>query len=93
MTPELLAEGPARELTHAIAGARREIGCQYTDRITVGVVTDDMEVKTAVEQFADYIRTETLAVGVEPGPLADVEPQKVKIGPAEVLLYVKVTEA
>ena len=26
LTPELLAEGTARELTHAIAGVRRDIG-------------------------------------------------------------------
>ena len=33
LTPELLAEGTARELTHAIAGVRRDMDCQYTDRI------------------------------------------------------------
>jgi isoleucyl-tRNA synthetase len=90
LTPELLAEGTARELTHAIAGARRDMDCQYTDRILIGLVTDDVEVLAAVEQFAAYIRSETLAVSIELGPLAGVEPQTVKIGPAEVQLYVKV---
>jgi isoleucyl-tRNA synthetase len=90
LTPELLAEGTARELTHAIAGARRDMDCQYTDRIMIGLVTDDVEVLAAIEQFADYIRAETLAVSVELGPIDGVEPQTVKIGPAEVQLYVKV---
>ncbi len=90
LTPDLLAEGTARELTHAIAGMRREIDCQYTDRIEVGVVTDDVEVIAAVEQFTAYIQTETLAVSVTLGPLEGVEPQTVKIGPATVELYVNV---
>ncbi len=93
LTPELLAEGTARELAHAIAGARRDIGCQYTDRILIGLVTDDVEVMAAVEQFSTYIQAETLAVGIELGPLVGVEPQAVKIGPAEVQLYVKVVSA
>ena len=41
----------------------------------IGLVTDDVEVLAAVEQFADYIQAETLAVGIELGPLAGVEPQ------------------
>ncbi|HEX4144109.1 MAG TPA: isoleucine--tRNA ligase [Pirellulales bacterium] len=90
LTPELLDEGTARELTHAIAGVRRDMDCQYTDRILVGLATDDVEVLAAVEHFAAYIQSETLAVGTELGPLDGVEPQTVKIGPAEVQLYVKV---
>ena len=69
LTPELLAEGTARELTHAIAGVRRDMDCQYTDRIKIGLVTDDVEVLAAVEQFADYIQAETLAASIELGPL------------------------
>ena len=90
LTPDLLAEGTARELTHAIAGVRRDIDCRYTDRIEVGVVTDDVEVIAAVEQFADYIKAETLADSVTLGPLECVDPQTVKIGPASVQLCVKV---
>ncbi|HTU26856.1 MAG TPA: isoleucine--tRNA ligase [Pirellulales bacterium] len=93
LTPELLAEGTARELTHAIAGVRRDMDCQYTDRIAIGVVTDDVEVLSAIEQFADYIKAETLATAVELAPLDGVEPQAIKIGPAEVQLYVKVVHA
>ena len=93
LTPDLLAEGTARELTHAIAGVRRDIGCKYTDRIEVGVVTDDVEVIAAVEQFANYIQAETLAQSVTLGPLECVEPQTVKIGPASVQLCVKVVLA
>ena len=34
-TPELISEGLARELVHAIQTRRRESNCQYTDRIEV----------------------------------------------------------
>ena len=34
--------------------------CQFTDRIEVGIVTDSAELKAAIEQFDDYIRSETL---------------------------------
>ena len=47
---------------HAIQTQRKDMDCEYTDRIEVGVVTDDAELRRAVEQFADYIRGETLAV-------------------------------
>ena len=42
------------------------------------------------EQFADYIQAETLGIRIEPGPLDGVEPQAIKIGSAQVQLYVKV---
>ena len=35
--------------------------CEYTDRIEVGIVTESADIRRAVEQFADYIRGETLA--------------------------------
>ena len=37
---ELIAEGNARELVHAIQTQRKEIDCQYTDRIVVGLATE-----------------------------------------------------
>ena len=40
LTPELIIEGWARELVHAIQNRRKDLGCEYTDRIAVGVVTD-----------------------------------------------------
>jgi isoleucyl-tRNA synthetase len=90
LTPDLLAEGTARELIHAIASARRDMECQYTDRIEIGVVTDDMEVIAAVEQFATEIQAETLADSIVLSALDCIEPQTVKIGPASVQLCVKV---
>ena len=38
-----------------IQDRRKEIGCEYTDRIEVGIVTESAEFAAAIEQFRDYI--------------------------------------
>jgi isoleucyl-tRNA synthetase len=68
----LAREGLARELVHAIQTRRKEIGCEYTDRIRIGVTTDSDELRRAIEEFRDYVAQETLAVEivVRPEPAA-----------------------
>ncbi len=90
MTPELLSEGIARELIHAVQNRRKDLACNYTDRVELAIVTDEADILTAVRSFKEYIQTETLAVEIATGPLPGVEPQAVKIGSAAVQLYVKV---
>ncbi|CAK9037505.1 Isoleucine--tRNA ligase (Isoleucyl-tRNA synthetase) (IleRS) [Durusdinium trenchii] len=90
LTPELLAEGVARDLVRAIQDTRKDLGCEFTDRIEVGIVTDDETVKAAVEQFADYIAGETLSISVKLGPIEGVEPIEITLGDAVVKLYIKV---
>lgn len=87
---ELILEGLAREIVHAIQGQRKETGCEYTDRIEVGVVTEDAELRAAVEKFSASIARETLAVSIALGPLAGVEPISMKLAGKEVDLYVRV---
>jgi isoleucyl-tRNA synthetase len=87
---QLLDEGIARELVHAIQTSRRDTNCNYTDRIAIGIVTADKDVENAARQFADYIQAETLGVRIQFEPIAAAEPQAMKIGSAEVQLYVKV---
>ncbi|MBX9787938.1 MAG: isoleucine--tRNA ligase [Pirellulales bacterium] len=60
----LLREGLAREVVHAIQTRRKEIGCEYTDRIRISITTDSDELRRAVEDFRDYIAQETLAVDI-----------------------------
>jgi isoleucyl-tRNA synthetase len=87
---DLLAEGIAREVVHAIQTRRKEIDCQYTDRITVGLATDSPAIHDAVARFRDYIMRETLAVELKFEPIAGVEPVEVKVGDETVVMYVKV---
>lgn len=92
LTEELVTEGHAREIVHAIQNRRKDINCDYTDRIAVGLVTESAELLKAIEDFGDYIVAETLiAAGqlvVE--PVAGAEPVELKLAGHAVTLYVKV---
>ena len=90
LTGALIAEGLAREVVHAVQTRRREMACEYTDRIAVGVVTDSAELRSAVERFRDYLCGETLAVELVFRPLAGAEPVELKPAGHAMTLYVKV---
>jgi isoleucyl-tRNA synthetase len=62
LTDDLLREGLAREIVRTIQDRRKDLNCQFTDRIRVAVVAESAELRSAIAQFADYIRGETLAV-------------------------------
>ncbi|MCB1007788.1 MAG: isoleucine--tRNA ligase [Acidobacteria bacterium] len=61
LTPELVAEGRAREVVNRIQGARKEAGLDYADRIRVRYRAAP-ELEAAIEAFRDWISGETLAV-------------------------------
>jgi len=92
LTAELIAEGLARELVRLIQDRRKELDCNYTDRIAVGIVSESEELRTAFEKFGKYIRGETLAVELRFEPIAGVEPVEVKLAGHELALFVKVVE-
>lgn len=88
--PELITEGVARELVHAIQSQRKDTGCEYTDRIEVGITTDSAEIRRAVEQFSDYICGETLAAQLKLSAIQGIEAEETKLGEETLNLYVKV---
>ena len=93
LTKELQAEGLARELVHAIQNCRKKIGCQYTDRIAVGVATESEELRSAMEDFIDYIKGETLCVAISPEMVSGAEPIELKLAGHSLVLCVKVVSA
>jgi len=66
LTPELQAEGRAREVIRLIQDARKRAGFNVSDRIRVRYVASD-SVADAFEQHAAYIQRETLATRLEAG--------------------------
>ncbi|MDR1384065.1 MAG: isoleucine--tRNA ligase [Planctomycetaceae bacterium] len=88
----LLAEGRAREIVRLIQDRRKELNCNYTDRIRVGIVTDSKILNNAAVQFSDYIKSETLAVELSPNAIADVEGVALKVDGEGVRLFVGVVK-
>jgi isoleucyl-tRNA synthetase len=92
LTAELIREGLAREAARVINDRRKDLNCRFTDRIEVGMVTDSVELRAAVEHFRDYIQGETLAVAIHFQPIAGAEAVEMEIGEHRATLYVKVME-
>ena len=68
ITPELRAEGLARELVNRIQQQRKDSGLDVTDRIAL-TLDGPQELQDSVASNLDYIRTETLAEKVEWAPV------------------------
>jgi isoleucyl-tRNA synthetase len=86
LTPELEAEGLARDLVRLVQQARRDAGLHVSDRIALRLgVPDDVRVK--VEPFSTLITEPTLAVSLEFGdgtPNAELDDRPVSIGVTRV---------
>ena len=81
---ELRREGIAREIVHAVQGARKDAGLEVTDRISLSLGGDD-ELLAAARAHHDYIAGETLATEVAYGdgeaePAASIEGRELRIG-------------
>ena len=61
---ELVREGLAREVVHAVQNARKQAGLAVEDRIELVLGGDD-ELLTAARSYEAYVAGETLAVAVE----------------------------
>lgn len=92
ITPELEREGLARDLVRVIQDRRKELGCQYTDRIQVGAVTESEQLREAIRENLAYIKQETLAIEISDKPLPGVEPVEHEIGGHVLKLYIRVEE-
>ena len=64
LTPELEAEGLARELVRRVNDLRKEAGFEIADRITIRY---GGAIAPTVERFAELVRGETLATSLTPG--------------------------
>ena len=62
LTPELKREGLMREVIRHVQSARKKAGLQVDDRITLQLTTNDEQLRQAIDEHAEAIATETLAV-------------------------------
>jgi isoleucyl-tRNA synthetase len=90
LTPELVAEGLARDVVRLIQDQRKEIGCAYTDRIDIGIITQSKDLSAAIKMFGDYITTETLARSLRHEALDGVQSNSVSVAGNSAELYVRI---
>lgn len=90
LTDELILEGLARDVVRLVQERRKELDCQYTDRIEIAVVTEDERLRKAIRANAEYIRTETLAVLIADHAPADCKGVDLQMGDAPLQLFVRV---
>ena len=62
LTPELKREGLMREVIRHVQSARKKAGLQVDDRIMLQLTTNDEQLRQAIDEHAEVIATETLAV-------------------------------
>ena len=72
VTPELAAEGAARDVVRAVQQARRDAGLLVSDRIHLAIGADGA-LADAVRAHAGFVAAETLAVTLDVRPAAELE--------------------
>ena len=61
ITPELKREGLVREVIRHVQSARKKADLQVDDRIMLQLMTDDEQLRQAIDEHAEVIAAETLA--------------------------------
>jgi len=89
ISPELQAEGMAREIVHRLQTMRRSAGFDIADYITT-YYQGNTYMKQVMKKFADYIKQETLSQQLVEGiPQEDVFTETHKLDSHEILLGVR----
>jgi isoleucyl-tRNA synthetase len=88
LTPDLLAEGLARDFVRLVQDERKRQDLQFTDQIEIGIVGAST-LQQAIEQHRDYICSETLATKLVFEALPGVDGIEVEIDDEKVTLYVR----
>jgi isoleucyl-tRNA synthetase len=77
LSPELKAEGLAREVVNRIQNMRKDSGFEVTDRIVVQIQTTDV-ITDAIKQFEQYICAEVLANSIQFTLLAEGQQEAIE---------------
>ena len=65
LTPDLIREGLIRELIRNIQVMRKEAGFAVEQRIICALISEDTEIKEAVQEYADRIKADILATEIK----------------------------
>ncbi len=89
LTPELQREGMARDFVRQVQQLRKDAGLEIEDRITITYFAEDAELAAAVQEWDEYIRTETLSNGVAASEPAPNDARSVAIGDAKAAIWLE----
>ena len=92
LTAELVREGLANDVVRLIQERRKELACDYTDRIEVGVVSKSDELTRSLQENTEYIQQETLTQRLLLEPNNEVDGIQHSISEHNLVLYVKVVK-
>jgi isoleucyl-tRNA synthetase len=88
ITPELLAEGCAREIVSGVQNLRKKSGFDVTDNVKIYIAGGELTTR-AIELYSAHIKSETLAVTIE-GSLPDGrEPMELSVGEEKVAVVLE----
>jgi isoleucyl-tRNA synthetase len=83
VTPELAAEGTARDVVRIVQQARRDAGLAVSDRINLTIGAEGTTAD-AIAAHAEFVAAETLAVSLDVRPLDEVPAAALPAGDAHV---------
>ncbi len=83
VTPDLAAEGTARDVVRIVQQARRDAGLEVSDRIRLDIGADGA-VADAVRAHAGFLAAETLAVDLAVRPAAEIGGEPHPVGDSAV---------
>ncbi len=89
ISPELKAEGQARELVRQINSFRKEAKLTIKDKIDLYYQTDSVELKSILEKLADKIKTDTLSNDLVAGQPKEIKfTKEAEIDEAKIKLFI-----
>ena len=91
ITDALLREGLVRDLVRLIQDRRKELGCEFTDRIKLAIVTKSDDFVEAIEENMEYLRNETLSRELVFEPLKSAEGVDLQVGDHDFTLFLTVS--
>lgn len=91
LTPELVAEGTARELVNRIQKMRKDLGLELSDRITLEI-EESSALQPALATFESYIKEEVLADNLEVVSTPE-RGEAIEVADATVKVFISKTSA
>ena len=95
ITPELRAEGTARELVNRIQNIRKDSGFDVTDKIDVAIYADGedlSQIRESLASFGEYLAGQTLALSVDSDVLAAAPAEASEVEWNDGSIRIKVTK-